>query len=90
MKRILVVLALALGVASGRESRHSDGFSRTGTPAEVAQARAIGLDHVRALGSRKGIDGANDLVATSAHIDRQSMAHTRVQQVLPRRARAGR
>src|SRR4030095_2177448 len=80
MKRILAVVVLGLGVFAWPRVEAQRPVFTTGTPAEIAQARAIGLDHVRALGSLKGIDGPNDLVATSTHIDRQSMAHTRVPQ----------
>jgi thermolysin len=53
----------------------------TGAPAELALARSVGLDHLRSAASRKAIDGPNDLVVSRAHVDRQAMAHTRVQQL---------
>ena len=52
----------------------------TGTAAELAQARSIGLDQLRVVALQKGIDDANDLVVSNAHVDRLSMAHVRVQQ----------
>jgi Zn-dependent metalloprotease len=52
----------------------------TGTPAELAQARSIGLARLRTIASRKAIDRPNDLVVSRTDVDRQAMAHTRVQQ----------
>jgi thermolysin len=52
----------------------------TGTPAELARARSIGLGHLRAIASRKRIDRPDDLVVSRTDVDRRAMAHTRVQQ----------
>jgi Zn-dependent metalloprotease len=52
----------------------------TGTPAELAQARSIGLARLRTVASRKRIDRPDDLVVSRTDVDRQARAHTRVQQ----------
>jgi len=51
----------------------------SGTPAEIAVARSLGLDRLRIVALQKDIADA-DLVMAGAHVDRQSMAHVRVQQ----------
>ncbi len=51
----------------------------TGTPAELATARALGVDYLAATARERGVAPA-DLVVSRVHVDAQSMAHTRVQQ----------
>jgi hypothetical protein len=80
MKRLLAVLVLGFAVVAWPRVEAQRRVFTIGTPAEIAQARVMGLDHVRGLGQLKGIDGPNDLVVADALVDRRSIAHTRVQQ----------
>jgi len=81
MRRLLpIALALAAAALYFRPLSAQRPVFTTGTAAELAQARSIGLDHLRAIASQKGIDDADDLVVSNAQVDRLSMAHVRVQQ----------
>jgi Zn-dependent metalloprotease len=81
LKRLLPLLVASSAVVLSfpRLDAQRQLFS-TGAPAELAVARSSGLEHLRATASQKAIDGPNDLVVSGAHVDRQAMAHTRVQQ----------
>jgi len=82
MKRLLP-LAFALAAVMfffPRLDAQNQRIFTTGTAAELAQATTLGLQRLRARALEKGIDGAQDLVVSNAHVDRLSMAHTRVQQ----------
>jgi Zn-dependent metalloprotease len=80
MKRLLPLAWALAGVALvlSRLSAQDQIFT-TGTGAELAQARSLALDRLHVVAAQRGID-ASDLVVSSAHVDRQSMAHVRVQQ----------
>jgi Zn-dependent metalloprotease len=83
MKRLLpLAFALAAVVCffPSLDAQNQNRIFTTGTPAELAQARALGLQRLRARAAEKGFGMADDLVVSSAHVDRLSMAHTRVQQ----------
>jgi Zn-dependent metalloprotease len=82
MKRLLPLL-FALSVVAvyfPRVDAQRPLLFTIGTPEEVSRARALGLERLRANALQKGMDGPNDLVVAGAHVDRRSMAHTRVQQ----------
>jgi Zn-dependent metalloprotease len=81
MKRVLpLVLALAAAALYFPRLSAQRPVFTTGTAAELVRARSIGLDRLRVVAMQKGIDDANDLVVSNAHVDRLSMAHVRVQQ----------
>jgi Zn-dependent metalloprotease len=80
MKRLLpIALALSLLTVYSRLDAQRQLFT-TGTPAELALAQQIGLDHLRAHASTRGIGEPGDVVATRAHVDEVGMAHSRAQQ----------
>jgi len=81
MKRLLPLVLVVAGVVLvlARVSAQGPIFT-TGTAAELAEARSIGLERLRVVASQKAIDGPDDLVVTAAQVDRQSRAHVRVQQ----------
>ena len=83
MKRLLPLafaLAAVVSFFPRLDAQNRNRMFTTGTAAELAQARTLGLQRLRALAQEKAIDGPDDLVVTNAHVDRQSKAHTRVQQ----------
>src|SRR5262245_3702941 len=79
MKRLLFVTTVlaAAHLAFPRAQGQSGMFTR-GTPAEVALARSMGLERLRASALQRGI--ADELAVSSVTVDPISMAHTRVQQ----------
>jgi len=81
MKRLLPLAFALVGVAVSlpRLSAQRPLFT-SGTAAEIGVARSIGLDRLRVVAAQKAIDASTDLTVSDAHIDRQSMAHVRVQQ----------
>ena len=80
MKRSIAAVILAYCVLAWPRLEAQRPVFNSGTLAELAEARSIGLEHVRRIGAQKGITGTNDLVVSRADIDRLSMAHTRIQQ----------
>jgi Zn-dependent metalloprotease len=81
MRRIVVLAAVIATVAINAPgvSAQRRVFT-TGTPAEIATARARGLAHVQARIHEWGIETPDSLVVTRADVDERSRAHTRVQQ----------
>jgi len=80
MKRLLLSLAVIVGIGLVAFPR-AQGPSRlftTGTASELALARSMGADRLRAMASQRGIN--DELVVSNVSVDTLSMAHTRVQQ----------
>jgi Zn-dependent metalloprotease len=81
MRRVVVLAALIATVAINAPgvSAQRRVFT-TGTPAELATARARGLAHLQARIHEWGIETPDSLVVTRTTVDELSRAHTRVQQ----------
>src|SRR5918993_1539103 len=81
MRRVVVLAAVIATVAINAPgvSAQRRVFT-TGTPAELATARARGLAHLQARIHDWGIETPDSLVVTRATVDELSRAHTRVQQ----------
>ena len=81
MRRVVVLAAVmaALAIDAPGVSAQRRVFT-TGTPAEIAAARARGLAHLQARIHDWGIETPDSLVVTRADVDELSRAHTRVQQ----------
>ena len=83
MKRWLPLafaLAAVVSFLHPLDAQNRNPVFTTGTAAELVRARALGLQRIRAIAQQKGIERADELVVIGTHVDRLSMAHTRVQQ----------
>ena len=80
MRRLLlsVTMMLAAGLLAFPDVQGQAPVFSTGSPAELAIARTMGLGRLRAAALQRGID--DELVVSDARVDALSMAHTRVQQ----------
>src|ERR1700760_4605375 len=72
---LLLLFALQIASPQARQTR----LFTSGTPGELAAARQLGLERVRAVAIRRGVN-TNDLAVSRVEVDAQSFAHTRVQQ----------
>ena len=73
-----VLFAVVLSLLACGGARSQTRVFTTGTPDELARASAIGLAHLTAWATQRGI--TDELKVTRANVDATKMAHVRVQQ----------
>ena len=83
MKRSLIILGLLFGIVAGSAliSRHAGAqrsLFRTGSPDELANAKAISLDYLRSMTSRRAVGSADDFIFNRVEVDETGTAHSHV------------
>jgi Zn-dependent metalloprotease len=80
MKRLILTAIVASGLLAFPRAQDRARVFTTGTAAELAVARTRGVAELRGTALARGI--ADELRVSRVTVDRESMAHTRVQQVV--------
>jgi len=80
MNRLLIVTVLvATGLLTFPRAQEPARVFTTGTRAELARAETMGVEQLRTMARQRGI--ADELRVSRVTVDRESMAHTRIQQL---------